>query len=105
MSLTNRQKKQFRAIGHQLKPVVTVGAKGITEGVLTELDRALTDHELIKIRVNQDRDERPITLAQITEKMNAEIVQAIGRTALILKPSKNPDPHLSNLLRKDVFTS
>ena len=52
MSLTQEQKKQYKSIGHHLKPVLTVADNGLTEGVLTELERALGDHELIKIKVN-----------------------------------------------------
>lgn len=48
MTLTQEQKKQFKSIGHHLKPIVTVADNGLTEGVLAELDRALHDHELIK---------------------------------------------------------
>ena len=47
----NQDIKQLRAIGHKLKPVVTIAGKGLTEGVIDELDRALTDHELIKVKL------------------------------------------------------
>ncbi len=47
-SISNRQ---LRAIGHKLKPVVTVAQNGISEGILLELQRALTDHELIKVKI------------------------------------------------------
>ena len=48
---TNQDIKQLRAIGHKLKPVVTIAGNGLSEGVITELDRALQDHELIKIKL------------------------------------------------------
>ena len=50
MPLTQEQKKQFKSIGHHLKPVLIVADNGVTEGVLAELERALNDHELIKIQ-------------------------------------------------------
>ena len=46
MSLDTDTKKHYRTLGHSLKPVVTVASKGLTEGVLAELQRALDDHEL-----------------------------------------------------------
>jgi RNA-binding protein YhbY len=48
--LTQQQKKHYRAIGHILDPIVTIAGKGLSETVVTELNRALDDHELIKIR-------------------------------------------------------
>ena len=104
MTLNNRQKKQYRAIGHQLSPVVTVSSKGVTEAVLAELDRALGDHELVKIKIALEREERKQALATLVEKLGAETVQAIGNRALLYRPAKKPDPRLSNLLRKDIFT-
>mgnify|MGYP001952289416 CR=1 FL=1 len=59
MPLTQEQKKQFKSIGHHLKPVLIVADNGVTEGVLAELERALNDHELIKIQVRvTERDDR-----------------------------------------------
>ncbi|WP_410961553.1 YhbY family RNA-binding protein, partial [Salmonella sp. SAL4457] len=51
MALTQEQKKQFKSIGHHLKPVLIVAENGLTEGVLAELERALNDHELIKVKL------------------------------------------------------
>ena len=63
MPLTQEQKKQYKSIGHHLKPVLIVADNGLTEGVLTELERALGDHELIKIKVNiLDRESRLLPL-------------------------------------------
>jgi RNA-binding protein len=47
MTTSSADKKYLRALGHQLKPVVTVAGNGLTENVITEVDRALSDHELI----------------------------------------------------------
>ena len=51
MPLSITEKKRFRQIGHQLNPVVMLGGQGLTEGVMAEIDRALEDHELIKVRI------------------------------------------------------
>jgi putative YhbY family RNA-binding protein len=66
MPLTQEQKKQYKSIGHHLKPVLTVADNGLTEGVLAELERALGDHELIKIKVNiLDREARLAAIAEL----------------------------------------
>ncbi len=100
MTLNPKEKKQLRAIGHKLKPLVTIAGKGITEGVQLEIERALHDHELIKIKVVVgDRILRQQVIGQVCADSNSELVQSIGNTALLLKRAKNPDPKLSNLLR------
>ena len=51
MTSSNADKKHLRRLGHNLKPVVTVAGNGLTENVTNEIERALTDHELIKIKL------------------------------------------------------
>lgn len=95
-----REAKRMRAIGHKLHPLVTVGDKGISDAVLAELDRALTDHELIKVRLNLPREERVTELQRLKERSGAHIVQTTGRVSLLLRKAVKPKAHLSNLLRE-----
>jgi len=96
---TQAERKRYRAIGHHLKPVVTVAGNGVSAGVRSELDRALKDHELIKIKITGEREERKILVQSVLEQTGAELIQQLGATALIYRPADNPDPALSNLLR------
>lgn len=92
--------KQLRAIGHKLKPVVTVAGNGVTDNVLQEVRRALDDHELIKVKIAVgDRDTRSATTEGICTATGATLIQSVGNMALLLKRAKQPDPRLSNLMR------
>ena len=96
----NHDIKQLRAIGHRLRPVVTIAGKGLTEGVINELDRALTDHELIKVKLAVgSREARAEMARQISAQTGAEIVQSIGNVIVLLRRSPTPDPRLSNLIK------
>ena len=98
MPLSNDIKKRYRTIGHSLKPVVTIAGNGLSENVLAEIDRALEDHELIKIKlVFEDRDSRKAVVVALTEKCSAEVVQEIGKVVLIYRKAKQQNPKLSNL--------
>ncbi|MFN2360527.1 MAG: ribosome assembly RNA-binding protein YhbY [Marinobacter sp.] len=100
MSLSPEQRREYRGIAHNLKPVIIVGDKGLTEGLQEELERALNDHELIKIKVaSQDREARREAVAALCEASGAELVQTIGKIAVIMRRAKKPNPKLSNLLR------
>lgn len=100
MPLSIAEKKRFRRIGHGLSPVVLTGGQGLTEGILAETDRALEDHELIKVRVNgEDREERAAAMQLLAKHNRAEIVQVIGKIVLLYRPARKPNPKLSNLLR------
>lgn len=90
----------MRAIGHHLKPVVTVAGSGLSDNVMAELNRALNDHELIKVKIAvDDRDARQELAATMCKSTQAELVQSIGKIALILRKNTRPNPKTSNLLR------
>ncbi|XOZ33100.1 ribosome assembly RNA-binding protein YhbY [Halomonadaceae bacterium KBTZ08] len=101
MSLSAEQRRQYRAIAHDLKPVVQVGDNGISEGLQQELERALDDHELIKIKVaSTDRDERRELIDAACEVTGAELVQVIGKMAVLLRRTAEPNTKLSNLRQR-----
>ena len=103
MTLTQEQKKQFKSIGHHLKPIVTVADSGLTEGVLAELDRALHDHELIKIQLRlAERDDRKAIIDELCQKSSSVLVQSIGKVALIYRKNPQPNKNLSNVLRYNI---
>ena len=100
MPLSNEQKKQYKSIGHDLKPVLMVAGNGLTEGVLAELERALVDHELIKVQVKlEDREQRAEVIAELCKAGRAELVQTIGKMALIYRKNPQPNKQLSNIHR------
>ncbi|MDH2266517.1 YhbY family RNA-binding protein, partial [Pseudomonas sp. GD03855] len=89
MPLTNEQKKQYKSIGHHLKPVLIVAENGLTEGVQAELERALNDHELIKIQFRlTEREDRRALMEELCKIGKCDLVQAIGKMALVYR--KNP---------------
>lgn len=103
MALSAAEKKHFRGIGHHLKPAVLMGGKGLTEALLAELERALEDHELIKVKVSaEDRDARQALIAALVTHTGCAVVQAIGNITLIYRPARKPNPKLSNLVRYTV---
>ncbi|MES3007155.1 MAG: ribosome assembly RNA-binding protein YhbY [Pseudomonadota bacterium] len=100
MKLATNDKKRLRTIAHNLSPVVTVAQKGLTEGVIEEIERALSEHELIKIKIYAaDRDARRDLTIQICETGRAELVQSIGNVAVLYRAADKPNPRLSNILR------
>ena len=83
LSPAERQKLKGRA--HSLDPVVMIGADGLSAAVIAEIDRALKSHELIKVRVNADRDGREAMLGEICAKTGAQPVQHIGKILVVFR--------------------
>jgi len=89
MPLKASQKKNLRAKTHHLKPLVTVADKGLSETVIAEIERALNDHELIKVKLRSDRETRQAWARSIAEQCKAELLQSIGQVACFYK--KHPE--------------
>jgi len=80
------ERKKLKARAHGLDPIVHLGEKGLTGAVLAEIDRALTAHELIKVRAGSlDREAREAALAEICARLDARPVQHIGKVLIVYR--------------------
>jgi len=100
--MDNQTQRRLRRIAHALDPVVTVGEAGVSEPVVAETNRALDDHELIKVRIHgDDRIARQGQAEELATRCGAAIVQRIGKIIVLYRTSPEPDPMLSNILRHE----
>jgi len=83
-------KSRLKSQAHSLKPVVMIAGGGLTEGVHNEIERALDDHELIKIRISgEDRDIRKTLASEIVATHRSDLIGSIGHIVIIYR--KRPD--------------
>ena len=86
--LSSHQKRYLRGLAHGLKPVILMGAKGLGEALLAELDLALEHHELVKVRIAaEDRESRDAVVEALAERSGAALVQRIGNIACLYRPN------------------
>jgi RNA-binding protein len=87
MQLSEKQRRHLKGLAHPLKPVILMGNAGLTDAVIAETDRALADHELIKVRLpGQDRDQRDAALTLLAERTTSTMVTRIGHVAVLYRP-------------------
>jgi RNA-binding protein len=83
-------RKQLRGAGHHLMAIVQVGKEGVTDAVLRQLDQALLDHELVKVKVGTESPEDRFEAAErLGAGCDAHLAQILGRTALVYR--RHPD--------------
>ena len=91
MELSEKQKKHLRRLAHPLSPTVMIGNAGLTDGVVNELDRALTDHELVKVSARVGaRAARNAALATLASRTSAELVQQVGHVGVFYRRRSLP---------------
>jgi len=87
LTLTTTQQRELKARAHSLNPVVMIGKEGLSTAVVAELDRALTSHELIKVKAQiDDRVARNALYEEICRQLTAASVQHIGKIFVIYRP-------------------
>lgn len=89
ITLSTKQKQFLKGLAHHLNPVVMLGGNGLTEGVLAEIDNALTHHELIKVKVaGADRETKQLIIDAILRETGACEVQTIGHVLVLYRPGE-----------------
>ena len=89
-ALSNAQKRYLRGLAHDLRPVIMVGAKGVTVSLLAELELALEQHELIKVKVAaEDRETRDTWITAMADGAEASLIGRIGHVAVLYRPRKD----------------
>jgi RNA-binding protein len=84
--LDGKQRRYLRGLGHHRKPVVQIGADGATIGVTEALDHALTQHELVKVRVlAKSADDLVELAAGLATSTSSAHAQTLGRTLLFYR--------------------
>lgn len=84
--LTETQKRYLRQLAHDQRPVVLIGAAGLSEAVVVELETAIAHHELVKVKIRgADRDEREAMITEMCRRTAAQLVQRIGHTVVLYR--------------------
>ena len=93
LSLTPRQRATLKARAHSLEPVVQLGQAGASDAVVAEVDRALTAHGLIKVRLaGADRQSREELTRTLCDRTGAAAVQQVGRVLALWRPRPDDEP-------------
>jgi RNA-binding protein len=89
--LSSSQRKYLHSQAHHLKPVVIIGKKGINEQVIASVDLTLQDHELIKIKFGDFKEDKKEISSEIAKATNSEVAGIIGNIAIFYRQHPEPD--------------
>ena len=95
--------KKLISIGHSLSPIVRITNLGLSTNVMYELNRALDDHELIKVKIVGEKEVRNNLFLQMRDLPETKVIQKIGGVILLYRPSKETNRKLSNILRAGKY--
>jgi RNA-binding protein len=89
--LSGRDRRALRRQAHGLRAVVQVGSSGISDGLIAALDTALSDHELVKVEIARERDEREQLADALAELTGSALAGRVGHMAILYRPAPDPE--------------
>lgn len=92
-ALTSKQRKQLKGLAHHLEPVVHVGKGRITDRLISELDRTLGAHELIKVKIDAEGSERKDLALSLASASRSHLVTTVGKIAILYRENAD-DPQI-----------
>ncbi len=92
ITLSSKQRKYLRGLGHHVDPTVYVGKEGISANVDRSVLDALKTRELIKVKLGQNCEvPKKEAAEQLAQASRAVLVQLIGKMVLLYMPNKKLD--------------
>ena len=88
MTLSAKQKRYLRGLGHHIEPVLKTGKEGLSETMLFEIHEALEKDELIKVKIAKGALHRKEAVVILQEKITGEVVQLLGKNILLFRQKK-----------------
>jgi RNA-binding protein len=89
LKLTSKQRSHLKNLAHDLDPTASVGKNGLTDEVIVNIDKALSDHELIKVKFQAMKDEKEGLTTSISERTGAELIDIIGHIAIFYRQNED----------------
>lgn len=84
--LTPKQRRHLRSLAHALKPLVQIGKGGIDGGLVSAVNQALLDHELIKVKVGENAGvERHEAADEIAKQTKSDVAQVLGNILILYR--------------------
>ena len=88
--LNNKQITKLKGLGQLLEPVVRVGHAGLSDAFMASLNQALDDHELVKVKFSDFKDQKKQLAPQLAERTASHIIMRVGNVVVLYR--QQPDP-------------
>ncbi|MGB0580557.1 MAG: YhbY family RNA-binding protein [Limisphaerales bacterium] len=91
VELNGKQKRALRGAGQRLETTIKVGRNGVSSAFLKAVDELLDQHELIKVKFTEFKDEKKELAAKIVEQTESVLVSQVGHTVVLFRQQADPE--------------
>ncbi|MCK6500255.1 MAG: YhbY family RNA-binding protein [Nitrospira sp.] len=72
-------------MGQRLKPVVHIGKSGLSEALITSVNQALLDHELIKVKFDALKEQKKTLVIELASRTQSHLIQRVGNVVVLYR--------------------
>jgi RNA-binding protein len=83
--LTSKRRAELKTEAHDLEPVAHIGKYGVTPESLAHIDKALSDHALIKVKFLGFKERRAELSSEIAGATSSTLIDVIGNVAILYR--------------------
>jgi len=91
-SLTNAQLRKFKAVAQHLEPMLKIGKAGLSEGFVRSVNDALTQHELVKIKFAEFKEQKHELAPQLAGQTASHLIMRVGNVMVLHRPRPVAQP-------------
>lgn len=89
--LTNPQIRKFKAAAQHLEPMLKIGKAGLSDAFIRTVDEALGQHELVKIKFAEFKEQKKELAPQLAEKTSSHLIMRVGNVMVLHRPKPTQD--------------
>ncbi len=102
LGLGGAERRELRRLAHSLRPAVQLGGAGLTAALIDAVDQALEDHELIKLRLAGERNERRDLAEQAADRTDSTLAGLVGHVAILYRAARDPNRRRIDPIRRNA---
>lgn len=100
--LTNAQIRKFKAAAQLLEPMLKVGKAGLSDGFVSTVSQALDQHELVKIKFAEFKEQKKELAPLLAEKTGSHLIMRVGNVMVLHRPKGAPQPDSNSNIQPQI---
>ena len=85
--LANPEIRRLKAAAQLLDPILKIGKAGLSDGFVQSVNEALSQHELVKIKFVEFKDQKKDLAPQLADRTASYLVMLVGNVMVLHRPS------------------
>jgi RNA-binding protein len=85
--LANPEIRRLKAAAQHLEPILKIGKAGLSDGFVQSVNDALSQHELVKIKFVEFKDQKKELAPQLADRTASYLVMRVGNVMVLHRPS------------------